>query len=50
MTVSLSKLEDALSLAKQLQPLVLSRKSEERMLMDQFPAKTTRAKPFTLDR
>jgi AMP phosphorylase len=45
-----SKLENALNIARQLQPIVLSRKSEERMLMDQFPAKTTRAKPFTLDR
>jgi len=45
-----SKLEDALDIAKRMQPLVLSRKSEERMLLDQFPAKTTRAKAFALDR
>jgi AMP phosphorylase len=34
-----SKLEAALELARKLEPVVLSRKPEERMLLDQYPAK-----------
>ena len=39
-----SKLESALELAETLQPYVLSRKPEERMLLDQVPAKVARDK------
>jgi AMP phosphorylase len=45
-----SKLESALTLAQRLQPVVLSRKAEERMLLDQVPEKVTREKPFMLER
>lgn len=45
-----TKLATALEMAKRLQPIRLSRKTEERMLLDQVPAKTTRAKPFILER
>jgi AMP phosphorylase len=45
-----AKLESALELAERLQPIVLSRKTEERMLLDQVPAKITREKPFMLER
>jgi AMP phosphorylase len=45
-----SKLESAIALAKQLQPIALSNKPEERMILDQIPEKTTRAKVFNLDR
>jgi AMP phosphorylase len=44
------KLESALELANRLQPFVLSRKAEERMLLDQVPAKVTRDKSFMLER
>src|SRR3972149_5847100 len=44
------KLESAFQLAERLQPFVLSRKAEERMLLDQVPAKVTREKPFMLER
>lgn len=45
-----SKLQDALELAKKLQPVVLSRKVEERMLLGQFPAKMQRDSHFILER
>jgi AMP phosphorylase len=46
-----SKLEAALELARKLEPVVLSRKPEERMLLDQYPAKIgEREKTVTLDR
>jgi AMP phosphorylase len=45
-----SNLTSALELAKQLEPVVLSKKVEERMLLGQFPAKATRDKPFMLER
>jgi AMP phosphorylase len=46
-----SKLEAALKLARRLEPVVLSRKPEERMLLDQYPAKLgEREKNATLDR
>ena len=44
------KLESALELANRLQPYVLSRKAEERMLLDQVPAKVARDKSFMLER
>ncbi len=46
-----SKLESALALAEKLEPVVLSRKPEERMLLDQYPAKIgERDKSFMLER
>jgi AMP phosphorylase len=46
-----SKLEEALALAQKLEPTVLSRKPEERMLLDQYPAKVgERDKSFVLER
>ena len=45
-----SKLAAALELAKKLEPVVLSRKVEERMLLGQFPAKTRRDSHFMLER
>ena len=45
-----TKLNSALQLAERLQPYVLSRKAEERMLLDQVPAKIVREKPFMLER
>ena len=44
------KLESALELANRLQPIVLSRKAEERMLLDQVPARVERGKTFMLER
>jgi AMP phosphorylase len=45
-----SKLESALVLAEKLQPIVLSRKPEERMLLDRVPEKIAGEKPFMLER
>jgi AMP phosphorylase len=46
-----SKLEAALELARKLEPVVLSKKPEERMLLDQYPAKLgEREKAVALDR
>ncbi len=46
-----SKLATALEIAGRLEPVVLSRKPEERMLLDMFPQKVApREKPFNLDR
>ncbi len=45
-----SKLTAALELAKQLSPIVLSRKPEERMVLDTVPEKVSHEKPFILDR
>jgi AMP phosphorylase len=46
-----SKLTTALEIANRVQPVVLSRKPEEKMLLDQFPAKApTEQKAFSLDR
>jgi len=45
-----SKLASALKLAKQLSPIVLSKKPEERMILDQVPEKFPHEKPFSLDR
>jgi AMP phosphorylase len=45
-----STLELALELAKNLQPVVLSKKPEERMLLDRVPEKIADEKPFMLER
>jgi AMP phosphorylase len=45
-----SKLESALELAGQLSPIVLSKKPEERMILDRIPEKTTHKKTFMLER
>jgi len=45
-----SKLESALELAKRLQPVVLSKRPEERMLLDQVPEKIAGEQPFMLER
>jgi AMP phosphorylase len=45
-----SKLQSALELAERVQPYVLSRKPEERMLLDQVPAKVVRDKSFMPER
>ncbi len=45
-----SKLTAALELAKQLSPIVLSKKPEEKMVLDVIPEKTTHEKMFMLDR
>jgi AMP phosphorylase len=45
-----SKLSSALELAKQLSPIVLSKKPEEEMILDQVPKKASVDKPFSLDR
>jgi AMP phosphorylase len=44
------KLASALELAERLKPFVLSRKPEERMLLDQVPLKVSRDKGFVLER
>jgi AMP phosphorylase len=45
-----SKLESALALAKRLTPIALSKKPEERMILDQIPEKASHEKSFQLDR
>ena len=45
-----SKLASALELAGQLSPIVLSKKPEEKMILDQIPEKISREKAFMLDR
>jgi thymidine phosphorylase len=44
------KLQSALELAQRIQPVVLSKRTEERMLLDRFPEKITSDKPFMLER
>jgi AMP phosphorylase len=44
------KLGSALELAKRLQPVVLSKKPEEQMLLDRVPEKIAGEKPFMLER
>jgi AMP phosphorylase len=44
------KLGSALELAKRLQPIVLSKKAEDRMLLDRIPEKIASEKPFMLER
>ena len=45
-----TKLEAAIELAKRLQPIRLSKKPEERMLIDRIPARAIHKKPFMLER
>ncbi|MCW4001394.1 MAG: AMP phosphorylase [Candidatus Bathyarchaeota archaeon] len=45
-----SKLSAALELANNLSPIVLSKKPEEKMVLDTVPEKTTHEKAFMLDR
>ncbi|MCW3994689.1 MAG: AMP phosphorylase [Candidatus Bathyarchaeota archaeon] len=45
-----SKLSSALELASQLSPIVLSRKPEEKMILDTIPEKGMHEKTFMLDR
>jgi AMP phosphorylase len=45
-----SKLESALDLAGQLSPIVLSKKPEQRMILDKIPEKTMHEKAFMIDR
>ena len=45
-----SKLESALALAKQLSPIVLSKKPEEKMILDRIPEQASHEKTFMLDR
>lgn len=45
-----SKLESALELANRLKPVVLSKKAEEQMLLDQVPERIAAEKPFMLER
>jgi AMP phosphorylase len=44
------KLKTALDLAEKLRPVVLSKKTEERMLLDLIPAKFVTEKPFVIER
>jgi hypothetical protein len=44
------KLESALELAKRLQPIVLSKKTADQMLLDRVPEKIAGEKPFMLER
>ena len=44
------KLESALELAEKLQPIMLSKRPEERMLLDRVPEKIAIEKPFMLER
>jgi len=45
-----SKLESAFNLTKKLQPIVLSKKPEEQMLLDRVPKKVSSDKTFMLER
>jgi AMP phosphorylase len=45
-----TKLQAATELARRLQPIGLSKKPEQRMLMDRIPTKTIQRKPFMLER
>ncbi len=45
-----SKLASALELAAKLSPIVLSKKPEEKMILDKVPEKTRHEKAFNLDR
>jgi len=45
-----TKLEAAIELAKNLQPIGLSKKPEERMIMDRIPTRTVHRKHFMLER
>ena len=45
-----SKLESTLALAEKLEPVVLTKKLQERMLLDQFPSKIAHEHPSVLER
>jgi AMP phosphorylase len=45
-----SKLESALALAKRLSPIVLSKKPDEKMILDRIPEQASHEKTFMLDR
>jgi AMP phosphorylase len=45
-----SKLSSAMKLAGQLSPIVLSKKPEEKMILDRIPEQATHEKTFMLDR
>ena len=45
-----SKLASALELAKQLSPIVLTKKPAEKMILDRVPEKLAHEKTFSLDR
>ena len=45
-----SKLASALEIARQLSPIVLSKKPEEKMILDRIPEQATHEKTFMLDR
>ena len=45
-----SNLQSALKLTKRLQPIMLSKKNEEQMLLDRVPKKIASEKPFMLER
>ncbi len=45
-----TKLETALRLAKELQPIVLSKRPKDQMLLDRVPKKVDTEKPFMLER
>jgi len=45
-----SKLASALELAEKLSPIVLSKKPEEKMILDKVPEKSRHEKAFMLDR
>jgi len=45
-----SKLASALELAGQLSPIVLSKRTEEKMILDRIPEKTNHKKNFMIDR
>jgi AMP phosphorylase len=45
-----SKLASALELAGHLSPIVLSKKIEEKMILDRIPEKINRKKAFMIDR
>jgi len=45
-----TKLESALELAQQLKPIVISKKLEEKTLIDRIPTKVVHRKTFTLER
>jgi AMP phosphorylase len=45
-----SKLAAALELANSLKPIALSRKPEEKMVIDTIPEKVTHEKEFVIDR
>jgi thymidine phosphorylase len=44
------KLDTALKLANELQPIILSKKPEDQMLLDRVPKKIASEKPFILER